>query len=221
MKIAIDTCVGKRGRALLEHAGHQVVVEAEEGEMDHVWFARALKAGVELVVSADSDLEIHCYDHNINFFQAQQKHSGLLTAQRVLLRHPTKVHGTLRHAVAIAFRSERALLPPSDKQCSYVLEVFELGTGPIDTGDRHAVWLHLLKTGGYRWECSCGVQRGHHELDPAFLAEARAHFDQAWEPVAVPIWHPAAIWNDRATKGPPPSMVNLEQLAKELASEMK
>lgn len=91
MKIAIDTCVGKRGRALLEHAGHQVVVEAEECEMDRVWFARALKAGVDLVVSADSDLEIHCYDHNVAFFKAAQKHSGFLTAQRVLLRYPTEV----------------------------------------------------------------------------------------------------------------------------------
>jgi hypothetical protein len=88
MKIAIDTCVGKKGRALLEHAGHQVVVEAEEGEMDQVWFARALKADVELVVSADSYLETHCHDHGIKFFQAEQKHRGLLTAQRVLLRHP-------------------------------------------------------------------------------------------------------------------------------------
>lgn len=88
MKIAVDTCVGKQGRALLEHAGHQVVVEAEPGEMDHVWFGRALRAGVDLVVSADSDLEVHCYDHKIEFFQAKQKHSGLLTAQRVLLRYP-------------------------------------------------------------------------------------------------------------------------------------
>jgi hypothetical protein len=88
VKIAVDTCIGRRGRALLEHAGHQVVVEANHGEMDQVWFSRARKAGVELVVSADSDLEIHCYDHNIKFFQVEQKHSGLLTAQRVLIRYP-------------------------------------------------------------------------------------------------------------------------------------
>ena len=88
MKIAVDTCVGRRGRALLENAGHEIVVEADQGEMDHVWFGRALKAGVELVVSADSDLEVHCYDYKIEFFQAKQRHSGLLTAQRVLLRYP-------------------------------------------------------------------------------------------------------------------------------------
>jgi hypothetical protein len=90
MKIAIDTCVGKQGRALLERAGHEIVVEAEQGEMDRVWFGRALAAGVELVVSADSDLEILCYDHNIDFFQAEQKHRGFLTAQRVLLRYPAR-----------------------------------------------------------------------------------------------------------------------------------
>lgn len=93
MRIAVDTCVGKKGRVLLESAGHQVVVEANEGEMDHVWFARALKAGVDLVVSADSDLEVHCYDHSIKFFQAEQKHRGLLTAQRVLLRYPAVLGG--------------------------------------------------------------------------------------------------------------------------------
>jgi hypothetical protein len=88
MKIAIDTCVGWRGCALLESAGHQVVVKAKQGEMDHVWFARALKAGVELVVSCDSDLEVLCYDHKVEFFRVQQKHSGKLTAQRVLLLYP-------------------------------------------------------------------------------------------------------------------------------------
>lgn len=91
MRIAVDTCVGRKGCALLENAGHQIVVEAAHGEMDHVWFARALKAGVELVVSCDSDLEVHCYDYNIKFFQAKQKHRGLLTAERVLVRYPVEV----------------------------------------------------------------------------------------------------------------------------------
>lgn len=94
VKIAIDTCVGIRGRLFLERAGHDVVVEAERGEMDQIWFARALKAGAELVVSADSDLEIHCYDHRIEFFRAKQRHSGLLTAQRVLLKYPSQARGT-------------------------------------------------------------------------------------------------------------------------------
>jgi len=53
VKIAVDTCVGRRGRAL-ENAGHKVLVEADQGEMDHVWFGRALKAAVDgwLLVSA-------------------------------------------------------------------------------------------------------------------------------------------------------------------------
>ena len=126
----------------------------------------------------------------------------------------------MKRPVDIAFRPARVLLPPSDLCCSYLLEVFELGDGPIDTGPKHAVWLHHLKVGSYRWKCSCSTERIHHELEAAFVAEARAHFDQAWEPAAVPIWHPAAIWNDRATKQPPPSTADLEKLAIELAQQI-
>lgn len=121
----------------------------------------------------------------------------------------------------VPFRLERALVPTSDYHCSYLLEVFELGTGPIGTGSRHAVWLHHLKAGGYRWACSCGAGRSHHDLDTALVAEARAHFDQVWQPVPTPIWHPVAIWTDRALGERPPSAADLEQLARELASEMK
>lgn len=128
----------------------------------------------------------------------------------------------MKRAVDIAFRPERVLVSPSDLCCSYLLEVFELGNGSIDTdvryGVRHAVWLHHLKAGGYCWKCSCGSERSHHELDAVLVAEARAHFDQAWVPAAVPIWHPVAIWNDRATKQPPPSTADLAQLAQELAT---
>ena len=121
----------------------------------------------------------------------------------------------------VAFRLERVLVPTSDYHCSYLLEVFELGTGPIGTGPRHAVWLHHLKVGGFRWACSCGAGMSHHELDAALVAEARAHFDQVWQPVPTPIWHPVAIWTDRARGERPPSAVDLEQLARQLASEMK
>ena len=130
----------------------------------------------------------------------------------------------MKRPVDIAFRPERVLLPRSDKCCSYLLEVFELGDGPIDTdvrhGVRHAVWLHHLKVGGYRWKCSCGAERSHHALDAALVAEARTHFEQAWVPVAVPIWHPVAIWNDRAMKRPPPSTADLEKFANELAQQI-
>jgi len=91
MRIAIDTCVGKQGRRLLERAGHKIVVEARSGEMDRLWFQRALASGVELVISADMDLEIHCYDHEVPFFRARQRHSGLVTAERVLRRYPGAV----------------------------------------------------------------------------------------------------------------------------------
>ncbi len=88
MKVAIDTCVGKRGRALLELAGHTVVVEAENAEPDHDWFARAKVAGVEIVISSDSDLEIICWDSRVRFYQAKQGCSGEEIARRFLWRYP-------------------------------------------------------------------------------------------------------------------------------------
>lgn len=89
MKIAVDVCVGRRGVRLLRKAGHEVL-QAEHGERDDAWFARALKFGVELVVACDNDLSILAYDHNVRFFRAISGHSGGLTAQRVLLRYPKK-----------------------------------------------------------------------------------------------------------------------------------
>lgn len=132
----------------------------------------------------------------------------------------------------VAFRLERILVPSSDYRSSYLLEVFELGTGPIGTGQRHAVWLHHLKIGGYRWACSCGTGMARLELAAALLAEAHAHFDHVWRSAEraerheakeppTPIWHPVAIWTDRARGERPPSAVDLEQLARELATEMK
>jgi predicted ATPase len=48
MKIAVDTCVGRRGRALLENAGHQVVVEAcrQRGTARPVLTPRWFEVGV-------------------------------------------------------------------------------------------------------------------------------------------------------------------------------
>lgn len=125
-------------------------------------------------------------------------------------------------------RPELMKLPPTDKQHSYLLEVYELEDGPmlevyeledgpIGTGQRHAVWLHRLKTGGYRWECSCGEQRSHRELDAALLAEARAHFDQVGSPTAQVSFlrHLACVW-DRAAESAPPDADGLEQLARDL-----
>lgn len=111
-------------------------------------------------------------------------------------------------------RPERVLLPPSDECCSHLLEVFVLDT--VGTRPVHAVWLHHLKVGGYRWKCSCDAQRSHHVLDAALLAEARAHFDQVWEHAAVSIWHPVAVWNDRATWAAL-TKADLEKLTIELA----
>jgi hypothetical protein len=85
VKIAVDVCVGKKGVAILRAAGHEVL-EAEHAEPDRDWFARALKAGVDLVIANDRDLEILCYDANVQFFRVWRGHSGKLTALRVLER---------------------------------------------------------------------------------------------------------------------------------------
>jgi hypothetical protein len=111
---------------------------------------------------------------------------------------------------------QRLFMPQTDVVESVLLEVFELGDGPIDSGRRHAVWMHHLKSGRYCWKCCCGAQRSHHEPDAALLANAREHFDQAWKPAAVPIWHPVAIWNDRAMKQAAPTTTDLEALAREI-----
>lgn len=87
MKIALDTCIGKKGADLLRAAGHEIVVVAREGEADRVWFYRALGRGAELVIAADNDLEILCYDHRVEFFRAHQKHSGEHTARCALQRY--------------------------------------------------------------------------------------------------------------------------------------
>ena len=75
------------------------------------------------------------------------------------------------------FEPERVLVPSSDYRSSYLLEVFEMGRGPIGTGARHAVWLHHLQEGGFRWACYCGVGTTCSTLDTELITEARAHFD--------------------------------------------
>ncbi len=114
---------------------------------------------------------------------------------------------------SITARPQRVMLPPSDYIGGYLLEIFELGGRP---GKRHAVWLHQLKAGGYRWKCSCGAQRSQPMLDVALLVDARTHFDQAWDPAPVPVGNFACIWNDRARQAPPPSTEDLERLALDL-----
>lgn len=111
-------------------------------------------------------------------------------------------------------------LPPAEEICGYLLEVFELGVGPLDSGQRHTVWLHLMRSGDYRWRCSCGAHARRPELDAALLAEARGHFDRPWSPRVVGVWHPLAIWTDRATGADAPSEGELADLARELAEEM-
>jgi hypothetical protein len=113
---------------------------------------------------------------------------------------------------------------PSEERYGYLLEIFKVGDGtalPNWQMDprRHAVWLHCLKTGGWRWSCCCGASRAHNDLDIALLVEARAHFDRPWKPAAVPLGHPSCLWNDRVTGARPPSTTALKQLVRKLRRE--
>ena len=119
----------------------------------------------------------------------------------------------------ITARPERVMLPPSEDKWGHILEMFELGDGPIGTGQTHCVWLHALKDGGYRWRCSCGVESRHATISVALFVEARTHFEQPWQPAAVPIGTAFAIWNDRVQGKPPPSIDDLELLVQEFAEE--
>jgi hypothetical protein len=83
VKIAVDVCIGKAGVRLLRWFGHDVI-EAEHCEQDRDWFKRALDAGVELVISPDSDLEILAYDHRVKFYRPKRGLSGVEQAQSAL-----------------------------------------------------------------------------------------------------------------------------------------
>ncbi len=84
--VAVGVVVGRADVRLLRDAGYDVI-EAKHGEPDREWFERALVGGVGCIISADSDLEILCYDHRIEFFRAREGHSGQLTAERFILRY--------------------------------------------------------------------------------------------------------------------------------------
>ena len=116
-------------------------------------------------------------------------------------------------------RPERVLLPPSEEKWGHILEMFELGDGPIGTGQRHCVWLHALKAGGYRWRCSCGAKSQPQEISVELFADARTHFEQPWQPAAAPIGSAFAIWNDRVKGEAPPSIDDLELLVQEFAEQ--
>lgn len=127
--------------------------------------------------------------------------------------------GTAAHITPGA-GSSRVLVTPDDRVAIYLLEVFDVGINRSGSfGARHAVWLHVLRSGGYRWRCTCGAERASAVLDAVLLAEARTHFEQPWEPAAVPIGNPMAVWNDRVAGDPPPITADLERLATEFVGE--
>lgn len=87
MKIAVDVCIGRDGRHLLQWAGHEVVTVARQAEDDRAWFARALRARVEVVISQDSDLEILAYDAAIDLFKPVSGESEVVTVTRFLSQY--------------------------------------------------------------------------------------------------------------------------------------
>jgi hypothetical protein len=56
VRIAVDVCVSKRLRGLLEAAGHRIVAEAKHAERDTGWFGRALNNRAEVIISADKEV---------------------------------------------------------------------------------------------------------------------------------------------------------------------
>jgi len=95
MRVAVDVLVGRVGIKLLHAAGHEVVVEAQPAEPDRDWFARAQACGAEVVIAADKDLRNLCRDHNVNFFKANSRHRGRITAERFIQQHIARVAGTI------------------------------------------------------------------------------------------------------------------------------
>lgn len=57
MRVAIDVCVSKKAKDLLESMGHQIVTFALEAEPDEEWFHRACETGADCVVTNDKQVQ--------------------------------------------------------------------------------------------------------------------------------------------------------------------
>jgi hypothetical protein len=121
VKIAVDVCIGPRAQQHLRDAGHEVVAAAEHGEPDRQWFARALQAGVEIVISADSDIEILAYDARVEVFKPAQGERACFVVARLLAQHPaplnaiqeaaTKIWASLTPSMRVSLLDETGLVP--------------------------------------------------------------------------------------------------------------
>ncbi len=87
MRVAVDVCIGARGIRGLLRAGHEVVTIAHPGEVDRTWFARAMANGAEVVISADSDLEILTYDAGVRLFRPRRGDPDKRTVSRFVRKH--------------------------------------------------------------------------------------------------------------------------------------
>lgn len=86
MRIAVDVHVGKRGIKRLQDAGHEVVAVAGDAERDEDWFGRARAAGARVVISADQDLSILAYDHDLRFVRIRRGLSGVANTDLAILK---------------------------------------------------------------------------------------------------------------------------------------
>ncbi len=69
MKIGIDCHVSRAAQRRIVELGHEIVVTPEHAESDASWCARAVAAGAEAVVSADSDLGPLAYRAGVYFIR--------------------------------------------------------------------------------------------------------------------------------------------------------
>src|SRR5882724_9154877 len=89
MVIVVDVCVGHEGVRLLRAAGH-TVIEAEHGESDRTWFARALAGGAEMVIAADSDILFPCTQRGA-WCAGRESRAGLLRCRSRCMRRDRRM----------------------------------------------------------------------------------------------------------------------------------
>jgi hypothetical protein len=68
-RLGVDVAIAARTMYRLSEHNIEVVYEAGHGEPDEVWFAAAMRAGVHVIVSPDSDLEELCAGVNLPFIR--------------------------------------------------------------------------------------------------------------------------------------------------------
>lgn len=65
VKVALDVGVGYKAAAFLKKMGLDIVVHAEHAEHDDDWVGRALKLGVDVIVSSDQQVRFTAKVNNV------------------------------------------------------------------------------------------------------------------------------------------------------------